>query len=404
MCQFLRNTKLLGLLFCLLLLFPWSFATAQVQGEDITLQFTIYGMYSTNTRNLRDNDMYTTCKSLYGSNLCLEVHADEDAKCYGIFVQFENPPEAWQIEKQVGDQWISVYQGNDDIPHVYVPLDGYSDFRMVKESTESTFIREIRFLSEGEVPSWVQCWNYTPDDQLPAKADLMILVAHPDDEWLYMGGTIPYYHLEQDKEVIVVYATARESIRVAELLNGLWAGGLTTYPVIGDFHDSMTFTFEDGYDRWEYETFDFFLTEQIRRYQPDILISHDVEGEYHHGGHIVCAMISQKVMTKTNDPTYAPDSAERYGAWQVKKLYLHLYPENKITLDFRIPMQNVPGETPLSIAQKAYACHVSQSASGRKVTDETDLSTYNYSCSEYGLAFSTVGMDILKNDFFENIP
>lgn len=49
-------------------------------------------------------------------------------------------------------------------------------------------IGELYVYGAGEVPSEVQRWG------MPSgKMDMMLIVAHPDDELLWFGGTIPYY-------------------------------------------------------------------------------------------------------------------------------------------------------------------------------------------------------------------
>ena len=46
-----------------------------------------------------------------------------------------------------------------------------------------------------------------------------------------------------------------------------------------------------------------------------------------------------------------------YGTWQVKKLYLHLYPENQITFDWTVPLKSMNGATGIELAEEAYTLH-----------------------------------------------
>ena len=57
------------------------------------------------------------------------------------------------------------------------------------------------------------------------KADLLALAAHPDDEILFLGGTIPYYAGEMGKAVQVAYLVPTMPYRRLELLDGLWLCG-----------------------------------------------------------------------------------------------------------------------------------------------------------------------------------
>ena len=54
------------------------------------------------------------------------------------------------------------------------------------------------------------------------------------------------------------------------------------------------------------------------------------------------------------DGTRYLESAEKYGAWQVKKLYLHLYDTASITMDWRVPLAAFDGKTALYYAKKNY--------------------------------------------------
>ena len=38
--------------------------------------------------------------------------------------------------------------------------------------------------------------------------------------------------------------------------------------------------------------------------------------------------------------SFKQESADKYGAWDVPKTYIHLYGENKIRMDLRQPLSN----------------------------------------------------------------
>ena len=60
------------------------------------------------------------------------------------------------------------------------------------------------------------------------------------------------------------------------------------YPVIGDFYDSYSSKLEDAYKRWRRGDVRTFVTELLRKYKPEVVITHDVNGEYGHGAHKLC--------------------------------------------------------------------------------------------------------------------
>mgnify|MGYP003495454503 FL=1 len=63
-----------------------------------------------------------------------------------------------------------------------------------------------------------------------------------------------------------------------------------------------------------------------------------------------------------------------------------------------MPLEAFGGKTAFDMAEAAFQCHVSQLDTEYKVEDFGP-----YDNAKFGLAFSTVGEDESKNDFFENM-
>ena len=226
----------------------------------------------------------------------------------------------------------------------------------------------------------------------------MLISAHPDDELIFFGGTVPTYAVERGLSVLVLYMTSSNTTRSSELLNGLWHMGMRTYPVIGPFYDGYSRTLEKGYQKWPKQQARALVAGLIRLYRPEVLVTHDVNGEYGHGAHRVCADVARYCVEHTADPAFDAQSAGTYGVWQVKKLYLHLYPENQITMNWRVPLESMGGRTGLELAREAYALHVTQQNTPFVIEDSGEMS-----CALFGLAYSTVGADKNGGDFMENI-
>ena len=66
-------------------------------------------------------------------------------------------------------------------------------------------------------------------------------------------------------------------------------------------------------------------------------------------------------------------------------------------MNWRIPLPSFGGRTALEVADAAYAEHASQYPFF--LLEDTGPT----SCAEFGLAFTMVGPDEEKNDFFENV-
>lgn len=347
------------------------------------------------TSILHDGKYTSYFSSREQRNPYIEFTAPQWEEAEYLYICFGDMPRAWAIEEEVGGEWKTLLEGTYDYHHVLLELGGKTHFRLIDTSGKSTKfkINEIYVFTDGELPDWVQRWEPTPE-----KAELLVLSAHPDDELIFFGGTIPTYATERGMNVVVAYMTYSNTTRRSELLNGLWSMGVRTYPVIGEFFDGYSRKLEDAYARWNKKAVQKFVMELLRRYRPEVVVTHDVNGEYGHGAHRLCADVMQYCVPKAGDPEVMPEIAAQYGTWDVKKLYLHLYEPNAITMDWRVPLVSMGGKTGLELAQEAYLLHVTQQTTDFVVTDEGETS-----CAQFGLAYSTVGEDVAGGDFFENI-
>lgn len=286
----------------------------------------------------------------------------------------------------------------------------------VKFENGKVRINELYIFTTGEAPDFVQKWEMPAED----KTDLILFSTHGDDEQLFFAGILPYYANALDYQVQVVYLTDHRNNtdqRVHEMLNGLWAVGCTTYPVIGSFDDFLIESLEGTYKKFEElgttrDDIIEFCVEQLRRFNPLVIVAHDFAGEYAHGQHMVYADCVSAALEISNDATQYPELAEKYGTWDVPKAYFHLYEENSITMDWDTPMEELDGMTPFEVTQKlGFPCHESQQwtwfykwINGKNdvvITKASEIATY--SPCLYGLYRTTVGADVEKNDFFENV-
>lgn len=365
------------------------------------------GKYKTLDR-IYDRDWHTIYLSNKMKNPSVTVEAPKGTPMHGVYVCFGDKLAPWKVEAKRDGKWVTVFESEGLYAHEFAPLDGESCIRVMPASIKQTTlcIGEIYVYGEGELPSTVQFWQPAPE-----KADLLVLSAHPDDEVLFFGGAIPYYAGEKGMDVVVAYMTCNLMERRSELLNGLWEAGVKTYPVIEDFWDKFTTKLDKGYEAWGKAATNKFIVGLLRQYKPEVVVTHDVNGEYGHGAHRVCAdAMKNAVVTAAKADKYT-DSAKAYGIWEVKKLYLHLYPENQIEMDWDQPLSAFGGRTGFEVAQDAYAWHFSQHDQGQKNKETGEYEYFvvepresDYSCYRFGLAHTTVGLDVEKNDFFENIP
>lgn len=329
----------------------------------------------------------------------IAITAPEDKPIAGLYVCFGNMPESWEIQtSDDGKDWFTAVPGDTRFLHAYVALPQPAQHvRLAVTSEKKTALRinDLFVLSEGDLPDWVQVWQPTEE-----KADILFLSTHPDDELIFFGGAIPTYAVEQQRKVVVAYFSRSNTTRSSELLNGLWHMGVRTYPVIGNFKDSYAKNLKAAYktaggkgkvNEW--------IVGLYRQYKPEVVVTQDTNGEYGHKQHMMIADAAQNCIALAANEDEFTASTIAYGTWQVKKLYLHLYPENQITFDWTVPLKSMNGATGIELAEEAYTLHKTQASSGMSVT-ETGT---KYDNRVFGLAFTTVGEDVRKDDFLENI-
>lgn len=329
----------------------------------------------------------------------IAITAPEGKPIAGLYVCFGNMPESWEIQtSDDGKDWFTAVPGDTRFLHAYVALPQPAQHvRLAVTSEKKTALRinDLFVLSEGDLPDWVQVWQPTEE-----KADILFLSTHPDDELIFFGGAIPTYAVEQQRKVVVAYFTRSNTTRSSELLNGLWHMGVRTYPVIGNFKDSYAKNLKAAYksaggkgkvNEW--------IVGLYRQYKPEVVVTQDTNGEYGHKQHMMIADAAQNCIALAANEDEFTASTIAYGTWQVKKLYLHLYPENQITFDWTVPLKSMNGTTGIELAEEAYTLHKTQASSGMSVT-ETGT---KYDNRVFGLAFTTVGEDVRKDDFLENI-
>ena len=405
-----------SLLISLLLLLLCCAAALSEEAQDITDQckfaaspgkFKLTRMY--------DRDYRTAYMSNKQKTPYVELTAPKDSPVYSLYVCFAHKTLIpWELQAKRGGKWETVYESAGTYAHEYVVLTDGEEALRVKSKAEKQsqlIVNEIFAFGPGDKPAFVQIWEPTPE-----KADLLVIAAHPDDEILFFGGTIPTYAVERGLNVVVAYmtnGTTKDGItsRRSELLNGLWEMGVRQYPVVGTFDDLFSTKLDKGYSIWNKTKTWQYITALYRQYKPEAVITHDVNGEYGHGAHRVCADAAQRCIAMAADANTYPDTAAQWGVWQVKKLYLHLYKENAVEMDWDQPLSAVNGRTGFEAALDAYQWHVSQHDASQKNPKTGKYEPFtveprdsDYSCYRFGLAYTAVGPDMEKNDFLENIP
>ena len=379
-----------------------AFIPLTINAEENCIDLTENAKFYTNgmsTHSIADGEYNTYWYTNKTNGMYIKVKSEEPVKY--IYVCYTDKPTEILIQtSNDGETWVDAEYDNDVLYHhlVYTMDEPVYYIKISQtDNSEGNFaISEIKIFSEGILPDYVQNWEPTYEN-----ADMLIFSAHPDDDAVFFSGIIPYYAGEMNKKITTVYMTTGKSYRHSEALNYNWFLYQRNLPLFANFPD----VYEEDMTRYtesywgKSETLSY-LVSVIRAKKPDVIVTHDLKGEYGHGNHIFTAQCMLEAVVLANDPTYDVESFEKYGVHETKKLYLHLYNENQIHLDvFDQPLEAYDGLTAIEVAYPALEKYVSQLHWPVVKINGKDSA---YSCYDYGLAYSTVGYDIKGNDMFEN--
>ena len=188
--------------------------------------------------------------------------------------------------------------------------------------------------------------------------------------------------------------------RYGEALDGLWTAGLRYHPIFMNWRDQWGHSASNALKGWSQDGTDpqKEVVRLIRRYKPEVVLGPDPEGEYGHAQHKLTSQLVREAVPLAMDESYDPDSAREYGVWEVKKVYLHLYSENRIELDWSRPFSPGSPISPIFLAAEAYDKHRSQ-----QQHFSINENAAEYDNRIFGLYYTAVGPDEAKNDLFEHI-
>ncbi len=340
---------------------------------------------------LKDSKHTTSLK--FSKDDVIKVSAVGQQKISGIYVIWDSEAKPWTLKAD----GKNIACGQNGFIHEYIALDEAATSLEIIVPDDEMFISDIRIFSEGELPSDVQVWN----PPCYNAADIMLISSHADDELLFFGGVIPVYTYIYDADIQVVYMAefwSEEKEREHEKLNGLWAAGLDIYPVCGYFYDEYSVDIETARSQYDIEKLTGYITKVIREFKPQIIVTHDFNGEYGHGFHMLVTERTVEAVENSMKEDYYPESAKEYGVWDVKKTYIHIYKENAIKLDLSVAIDARDGKSALQLVKDGYDKHVSQHRYARFFVSDD----YEYSCADFGLYRTTVGHDT-GNDMLENL-
>lgn len=258
---------------------------------------------------------------------------------------------------------------------------------------ETNWVWNLCVYDENHPDNAVQQWQ-----PLAEKLDLMVISPHQDDELLFYGGMIPYA-CQRGADVGVVYMANCGRSRYSEALDGLWTAGLRNHPLFLHWPDQWGSYVNNALKAWSQNGADpqKEIVRLLRKYKPEVVVGPDLEGEYGHAQHKLTSQLICGAIPLAMDESYDPESVQEYGIWEVKKVYLHLYSDNRIEMNWNQPFSPDSPISPIFLAKEAFDKHRSQQGFSM---DHDGVKSDN---RIFGLYYTAVGPDEAKNDIFEHI-
>ena len=271
---------------------------------------------------------------------------------------------------------------------------------------------------------------------------IMFVSTHPDDEGIFFGGAIAYYAQVLKVPTVHISMTSGDwnrvhEIRETELTNAdsIYFGREVTASIglppdtsadlfFPRFKDAPTPSVDATFDWWNDGVPDNgdaaqgrekainTIATYIRILKPEVIATHDLDGEYGHNNHRAAAWTVVEAYDRAADEDYVDGNEP----WLAKKLYVHQSQANGLGTngysfvgwlfhdfweDYSIDTDGdeIADMTPRQVADLGLDEHISQGRPDVSTVYRTDDNFNGHHCEWWGLLRSTVGPDTVSEDF-----
>ena len=308
-----------------------------------------------------------------------------------LCLQWQTMPEDVSVLQYDADGTLLATETLQPVPETVTPLLENARRAVVQAGDAGMELLLCAVYGPGELPDPFHEWKETP-----TRLDYLLIATHPDDDVLFLGSTVPILGAERGFTGTIAYVTCTNRVRMSEAENGAWAMGLRYRPVFLGMKDVRQGASEQKKAAFQYDDLLVNVVRTYRRLRPLVVFAQDENGEYGHWQHVLTSKAAREAFALAADPSFDPESVERYGAWQVQKLFLHLYGENPLVLDAHAPLSFFGGRNAYEVACEAFLKHASQQKGRYAVGDDGEPYAFN----RFGMAEGVVPVG---KDAFDNI-
>ena len=365
---------------------------------------------------------------------CVPVRADGDREepALELLLPEEKTPFAWRLTDDDPDSRISFEGGSgfsvripENTPALF--FEWYSlpgQVTMSQLSADGTALSETVFeglyedlltldpacsellvesgtpfsLSEIRVCSQEEADHYQPL-VLPDKADILFILAHTGDETLIFPGYDAKYASAEGLQTVHLYMSAKNRTQIRETIRALRLSGNLTQPLILGYRyyflDMKFIRYKAKF--WDKKQTKGDLTTAIRRFRPEIVISHSPDGELGDGMRVFISEMTLEAVKDAASKKEDRKSFAAYGPWNVSKVYLNAGTGaggTTVPIIDEVSPQSLEGLTYRDIADLCLSCY-------------NTLSVFRYdifgTTPSLYLARTSVGPDTSDSDILDHI-
>lgn len=262
----------------------------------------------------------------------------------GIYVAWYTAPESALVEMLDSAETVlsSTAASTELLNDYYAVPAGCTSIRI--SGKKAFAISEIRVFDTETPPE-----ELTIMAEQKTQPEVMLVLAHTADEAYYFGSLLPYCRSE-DVAVVFLMSYSRETQQQAIELQ--YALGSRTQPIFGGFTYFRSYMSSDKmYAMMDEDEISAYMLQLIRKYQPNVLITHDIAGEGGDCLHVLTATQVQLAAERAAIEKYDYASTAEYGVWQVRAVYQHRSEGTNPLYDTKAPLSEYGGLSTVELAQ-----------------------------------------------------
>ncbi len=272
---------------------------------------------------------------------------DIPSEAAGLYVGWYTAPESARVEMLDSDGAAldSIAASTELLNDYYVIPEGCTSIRI---SGQKVFTISELSVYDTETPPKER----TIMTEQKTQPEVMLVFAHTADEAYHFGSLLPYCRSE-DVAVVFLMSYSREAQQQA--IEVQYSLGSRNQPIFAGFQYYRSYMESDKmYAMIDKDEISAYMLQLIRKYQPNVLVTHDIAGEEDDCLHVLTATHVQLAAEQATEMKYGYESAVEYGVWQVQAVYQHRSDGTSALYDTQASLSEYGGLSAAELAQECF--------------------------------------------------